>query len=524
VRPHRDTVAAPASGAIVPAREPAATRPAGVDGDRRPAQPSPGRLRRARAALAAIPAELGVLVGVATVLAVAWAIAMAPFQGPDELEHFGYVQRLGETAKPPSASSGRQSVSTEESEALRTLDLFTLRGVAAAREGFNAVQQREWERIEAGLPAGARGDGEGPNSAAKNPPLYYVVEAVPYRLFAWSGLFSRLFVLRLAGVALFVLTVALAWLLAGELFRARWPRVVAAGVVALQPELASSAGAVNPDILLAATWTAFLLAGVRLLRRGPSKRRIAAMLGFVLASVLTHGRGLPLAVPAVFVLGVLFVRLPAERRRVVGAWAAAAGAVVLAIAVVGALGSAYGGQAAGLGRFSVRDFVATTWQFYFPRLPLMGHRLGPDYGFRQVFVETFYGTYGSLEIRLPHWAMRFLQLSSVAGFAIVLATIAARRRALAGRWAVLGFLALSAASLVLFLHVASYLALVTNEGDPVIVGRYLLGATAILGLAVAFVASVLPRRAGAALAGAVLSVGCLLQIGALGLTVARFYA
>ena len=170
------------------------------------------------------------------------------------------------------------------------------------------------------------------------------------------------------------------------------------------------------------------------------------------------------------------------------------------------------------------DFVATTWQFYFPQLPLMGDRLGPDYGFRQVFVETFYGTYGSLEIRLPHWAMRFFQLVSVAGFAIVLATLVARRRALTGRGLLLAFLGLSAVSLVAFLHVASYLALVTNDGDPVIVGRYLLATTAVLGLAVAFVCAAVPRRIGAALAGAVLSVGCLLQIAALGLTVARFYA
>jgi hypothetical protein len=483
----------------------------------------PARARQRRFALVAVPAELRALLAIAAVLGIAWAIAMAPFQGPAELEHFGYVQRLAETGTRPNPTSGRQSVSTEETKALRTLDLFTLRGVLAAREGFNPVQQREWERIEAGLPARARRDGVGPNSAAKNPPLYYAAEAVPYRAFAWSGLFSRLFAMRLVSVALFVVTVGLAWLLAAELFSARWPRVVAAGVVALQPELGASAGMVNPDILLVVTTTAFLLTGARLLRRGASRGRLAAMLGCVAAAALTHGRGLVLVVPALYVLAVLFLRLPVQRRRVVGLWAAGAGAVVALALAAAALRSSFGGQAAGLGRFSVPDFVATTWQFYFPRLPLMGHRLGPDYGFRQVFVETFYGTFGSLEIRLPHWTMRFLQLSSVAGFAIVVATVVAQRRRLAGRWPLFALLAVSFGALVAFLHVASYIALLGNRNDPVIVGRYLLAGTAILGLAVAFVASVLPRRAGAALAGAVLSVGCLLQIGALAITVARFY-
>jgi Predicted membrane protein (DUF2142) len=519
VRPHRDTLSQPASRAV-----------AAVDETVTPAEPLecvggqlPERARRRRFALSAVPVELRVLLGVAAVLGVAWAIAMAPFQGPDELEHFGYAQRLAETGTRPNPTSGRQSVSTEETQALRTLDLFTLRGVLAAREGFNPVQQREWQRIEAGLPARARRDGAGPNSAAKNPPLYYAVEAAPYRALAWSGLFSRLFAMRLVSAALFVVTVGLTWLLAAELFSASWPRVVAAAVVALQPELGASAGMVNPDILLAATTTGFLLTGTRLLRRGPSRGRLAAMLGCVAAAALTHGRGLVLVVPALYVLAVLFTRLPAHRRRVVGLWAAGAAAVVAVAMVAAALRSSFGGQAAGLGRFSVRDFVATTWQFYFPRLPLMGHRIGPDYGFRQVFIETFYGTFGSLEIRLPHWTMRFLQLSSVAGFAIVVATAVAQRRRLAGRWELFGFLAVSFGALVAFLHVASYVALLTNHTDPVIVGRYLLGATAILGLAVAFVASVLPRRTGAALAGAVLSVGCLLQVGALGITVARFY-
>jgi Dolichyl-phosphate-mannose-protein mannosyltransferase len=496
-----------------------------VGGERPPqTQRRAGRIRRARATLAATPGELRALLAVAAVLSLAWAIAMAPFQAPDELEHFGYAQRLAETGKRPSATSGRQSVSAEETEAVRRLSLFTLRGVAAAREGWNPVEQREWRRAQNALPPSARADGEGPNSAAKNPPLYYVAEAVPYQAFSWSGLFSRLFAMRLVGCALFVATVALTWLLAGELFSARWPRVVAAGVVALQPELGAAAGAVNPDILLAAIWTAFLLAGIRVLRRGPTRGRVAAMLGCVAAAALTHGRGLPLVIPALFVLGVLFARLPSHRRRVVGVRAGVGAAALIALAAVAAVGGAYASVRAGIARFSLPDFVATTWQFYFPKLPLMGDRLGPDYGFRQVFIETFYGTYGSLEIRLPHWAMRFLQLASVGGFAIVVAMLVARWRAVDGRRLLVAFLALSAASLVAFLHLASYTALVTSKGDPVIVGRYLLSATAVLGLAVAFVANALPRRAGASLAGAVLSVGCLLQIAALGLTMTRFYA
>jgi hypothetical protein len=76
-----------------------------------------------------------------------------------------------------------------------------------------------------------------------------------------------------------------------------------------------------------------------------------------------------------------------------------------------------------------------------------------------------------------------------------------------------------------FLHLASYRAIVGGSGgDPLIVGRYLLPLTCILGLAVAFLVTSVRRRYQLAFAAAVLSLGILLQLGALGLTFARFYA
>ena len=50
---------------------------------------------------------------------------------------------------------------------------------------------------------------------------------------------------------------------------------------------------------------------------------------------------------------------------------------------------------------SVKGFLSTTWQFYFPRLPFMDARIGPDYGYRQVFIESFFGRFASLEVAYP---------------------------------------------------------------------------------------------------------------------------
>jgi Dolichyl-phosphate-mannose-protein mannosyltransferase len=489
---------------------------------------SPGATRTPRrrislARLAAVPVELRIMLALAGLLAVAWAVALAPFQAPDEIEHFGYVQRLAETGSPPSATTGSRAISSEESTAVSYLGFFSLRGVLDAREAWNPQEQREWSRMERRMAPDARSNGAGPNPAARNPPLYYAYEVIPYRLFGWSGLFSRLFVLRLAGGLLFVATVLCAWLLAAELFARSSLRVIGASVVALQPELGATAAGVNPDILLVAVWAAFLVAGVRLLKHGPSRGRVAAFVACVVASTLTHGRGLPLLVPALFVTAVFIWRLPAHRRRLAGIWVAGGLLAAIAVAVALRVAGLYGGTAGAKGG-SAGQFVATLWQFYFPRLEFMGPRLGPDYGFRQVFIDTFFGTFGSLEISLPQRAFDVLQWASVGGFILVLALLVVRRRALRPRAPQLAFLALTVVALVGFLHVASYVSLLQDPTDPVITGRYLLPGVVVLGMAVAFVAGSLPRRLGACVGALVLSGGVVLQLASLGATVLRFYA
>ena len=76
--------------------------------------------------------------------------------------------------------------------------------------------------------------------------------------------------------------------------------------------------------------------------------------------------------------------------------------------------------------------------------------------------------------------------------------------------------------LMALLHLVSYSSLRTGS-DPVITGRYLLPGVALYGVAIAFVASSLPRRLGPLVAGAILGAATLLALGGLGLGVARFY-
>jgi hypothetical protein len=187
-------------------------------------------------------------------------------------------------------------------------------------------------------------------------------------------------------------------------------------------------------------------------------------------------------------------------------------------------GALYGGQVAAFQQHSLnlRGFLSYLWQFYLPPLPVLEQRLGPPYGFRQLFVETFFGTFGSLDVRFPGRVFALLQVASVLGLVALYTALLVRWRELRARWHVLLGLAAVGLTGILFLHVVSYLALMGGT-DPIVVGRYLLPLIALLALAVTFVATSLPRRLGPLFAAVVLASGVLLQLAGLGLTVIRFY-
>jgi hypothetical protein len=210
----------------------------------------------------------------------------------------------------------------------------------------------------------------------------------------------------------------------------------------------------------------------------------------------------------------------------IGTLAAAFGAYLLLGRPAGS-GGLYGGQVHDLnsGSFNIKQFLSSIYQFYLPRLPAMHPRLGPEYGYRQVFIETFYGTFGSLEVKFSEHVYARLQVLSGLGVLAFYTTCAIRWRRLRQAWPITVVLATMLLTSLLFLHYVSYRALLGNDGsDPLIVGRYLLPMVSLFGIAIAFTVGSLPRRLGVLAGGAVLSVGVLLSLGAIGITAARFYA
>lgn len=472
-----------------------------------------------------VPRQLALLLAVSALLSIAWTFATAPFQGPDEPAHFSYAQHLAETGQRPGVLEGNRPESSQTATALGMLNLDQLAGVSDARPAWSELEER---RAADTLDALGEEDGDGPNPLAKNPPLYYAYLALPYYAGSAGSFWDRLIVMRLASGLLFLLVVAFTWLAAAEVFASTWPRVLATGCVALLPQLTAVSGTINADNLLIAAWAAFLFLALRLAHRGPSTRRIAALSASAAASMLTHGRGIAIVIPLVVVLAIAVLSARPKLSQAVR-WLAPGLGVLIAAAGVYQLmlapsTGAYGGELnlGPAGHLSLAGFLGVTWQFYLPELPFMSPRMGPDYGYRQVFIESFFGRFASLEVTYSNAVYVLIQAACAIGFAGLVVAVARRGGAVRERWREVAVVAAVAVSMIGLLHTASYRALVFSN-DPLITGRYLLPIVGVFGLVVAFVLTSLRARTSAILGSLVLSGLLALNLAGLMLTVTRFY-
>jgi hypothetical protein len=495
------------------------------------------RLRRGRARpvlpalrrrIAVIPLPVALLAAAALAQGIGWAVATAPVNGPDEQAHAAYAQYVAETGNGPFKNVGNGTVSSELGVALYELNLAPILGHLDGRPTWTRLDAVS-DEIER-LPDAARENGSGPNSAAGNPPLYYVYAAVAYKLSPDQSLLGRLFAMRVATVLMFPLMVVLSWLIAAELFAGALPRLLTAGLVALHPKLGSEAGVINPDMLLFLIATAFLLVALRLVRHGFTWGRVLGIGLLAGASAATHGRGLALVPPALLALAIAWWRFrPAPRPGLLKALAA--GAIMLLCAVLvlrytrnHAGGLAFGGQTqGGASGFNIREFASYVWQFYLPKMTFMDPMLGPPYGYRQAWIDSHFGMFAALEVNYAHATYDKIQIAAGAGLLALWTTIVVRRRQLLAAWPAVAVCAGTFVSLLLVLHVAAYRAL-QQAPDPVFTGRYLLPCVALYGAAIAWVVTSLPRRVGPFAAAILLAASALLSIGGIGLTALRFYA
>jgi 4-amino-4-deoxy-L-arabinose transferase-like glycosyltransferase len=331
----------------------------------------------------------------------AWSISTPWFQVPDEVVHVGYVHYLGETGRVPrriNTALGYFDPSPELARAVSGVP-FSYQGVPFwERRSSEGAHERTSERLDRKHEAEA-------GTAANNPPLYYLVEAVPYVATKSANIFDRILAMRLFSSLLAGLTVAFTFLFLRELLPgAPWSWTVGALGVALNPLLGFVSGGVNPDALLWAACAALFWLIARTFRHGLTLRRGIGIGAVLAAGILTKGAMYGLVPGALLALGIGVWRAERPARRgaalAAGAGVAAAALPLLAWAGVSALLN-QGGPTALTGgvrqgvTMSLRDGLSYVWQVYLPKLPFMNEQfdLG-TYPLWDYYFQGFVGRFG----------------------------------------------------------------------------------------------------------------------------------
>jgi Predicted membrane protein (DUF2142) len=494
-------------------------------------------IARLRAAVGRLPRAGRACALVAFVNVAIWSVVVPPFHVPDEIAHFGYAQYLAETGEPPPQEPGAAQYSDEEQLVLERLHVFTVVGRADQRPIWTEPDDRGLRALLASDPS-PHGAG-GASSATNQPPLYYALAAIPYRLSPSQGILDRLVLMRLLSALLAAATVLCVYLFVRELLPATpWAWTVGALAVAFQPTFAFIAAGVHGDNLLFLASAAVLLLLARAFRRGLTVRRGAAIGAATVLGVLGKLTFLAFLPGIALAFALLLLRADRERARGVALRATGAAAAVVA-APVGlylllnaAIWERGGGATAGVTAaaaghaISLRERLVYIWQEVLPRLPFM-HDALPGYPPWNLWFRGFVGHFGWLDFAFPDWVYElaagiFLLVVVLAAVAVAAAIRARGWRVLAWRWPLALVVAVMAAGLIgaIGWQGVAYRA---DTGFAFEQARYLLPLLALYGLLVALAARGAGRRwgpaVGVALVVAAMAHGLFAEL----LTISRYY-
>ena len=439
----------------------------------------------------AVPRAGWGVAAVAVMNAAAWSLLTPIFLVPDEISHVAYVQQVGETRRPP-VPHDPPVFSPELQAAMAAVRSGTTTRTVWRAKPWTASEQR---RIDGMLdrPLARVGNGSA-GDVDPEPPLYYALEALPYRAAGAATLVTRIAFMRLLSALLAGATALLAFLFVRECLPSRpWTWTVSGLVVAFAPMLGYVSGGVNPDALLFPVAAALFLCVARASRHGLT-RRLALATGAVIALGLLTKLNFYGLVPGAAIALVLAARRRERAWRLgilrVPALALAVGLTPFALmllldatvwdrslVLLHSTSDAHDDHGGLLGQLSF------LWQVYMPRLP------GQRDAFEGVapwdfWWKSFFGKFGGLDVYFPAWAYRVGLAAFVALLVLAARSLAANGRVVRARSAELAGYALMTCSLLTLIALVALRGWAPGIGAAA-QGRYLLPLLPLLAAVIA---------------------------------------
>jgi 4-amino-4-deoxy-L-arabinose transferase-like glycosyltransferase len=433
---------------------------------------------------------------------VCWSILTPPFQVTDEPTHFAYAQQLAENVKLPTSSES--TFSPEEEAVLRDTRQYEVRQSPETHTISTAGEQQHLQN-DLNQHLSRHGEG-GVGGAYADPPLYYLLETIPYGLASSGTLLDQLESMRLLSALMAGITALFVFLFLRETLPAeRWAWTVGALSVALTPLLGFISGAVNPDSMLTAVSAAIFYGLARAFHRGLT-RPLAIVIGAMIAvGFLTKTNFLGL-VPGIL-LGMIVLTVRASRNYGRTAYGSLGIALAIALAPVWiyVLINLLSGHA-GLGvvssvlklkgaHGSIFSKISYAWQLYLPRLPGMTNYFPGLSTTRELWFNRGVGFYGWLDTTFPAWVNNLALVPAGILALLCVRALAISRVALRQRFAEISVYTVMGLGLLTLIGVSSYID--SYEGlfaDP----RYLLPLLPLLGAGLVLAARGAGRRWGPA--------------------------
>jgi hypothetical protein len=496
------------------------------------AAPRPSSWRRATSALARVPRAAWLCALVAVLNAAAWSLVTPPFQVPDEQAHYAYAEYLVQHGRPPVAAPA-DAYSASEEAVLGDLRWGSTRFVPSNHPLWSAYDQARLER-DLRRPLERAGGNGGGYTFGGEPPLFYALQSIPYRIANGGTVLERLALMRLLSSLLAGVTVLFAFLFVREaLPGVPWAWTVGALGAAFQPLFGFISGGLNSDALFyaVAAATFFLLA--RMLRRGLTPARacaIGAALGVGLVTkfnAIGFVPGVALALLAAALRDEGAPRMRALRLPALALAIAAAPALVgMGLDVLVWDRPAIGASTS----WSSLDGIHPTplgalsygWQFYL--IPLPGST-APIGGFPlwEAWITGWLGLFGWIDTFWPARVYRAALLPLAAVAALALRGLWMQRDALRRRRLEVGVYVAVAIVFALFVATASYI-VYEHSNRSIAQARYLTPLLSLYAALLALAVRGAGRRWAPVAGGAIVVLAIAHDVFAQLLVISRYYA
>jgi 4-amino-4-deoxy-L-arabinose transferase-like glycosyltransferase len=476
-----------------------------------------------------IPVAGWVCAAVAILNAVSWSLITPPFQVPDEPSHIAYVKQVAEALALPSSNSFE--FSPEEDRVLSVLHERSGPILPPTGTISSVAQQRRLERelaLAAELP---REGSHGVGTVVSEPPLYYLLETIPYAVGSGATLLARVALMRLLSALFAGVTAMFVFLFVRETSPATRAAWVAGGLsIAFAPLLGYMSGAVNSDSVLFAISAALFWSLARAFRRGLTYRSAAIIGGVTAVGLLSKASFVGLFPGIIVALGVLARRMARSSRssayRAFGLGAGIAAIPIVPFLIISlttsrspfAAVSAPGTVASQHG--SIFAAISYVWELFLPRLPGMTAYFPGVFTTRQIWFDGFVGQYGWSETAFPEWVYTVAAIFGVAVLMACARTLIALRKTVRERLAELVVYLIMSLGLLTLIGGASYFAV---ELQAFTEARFLLPLLALIAAGLGLAIRAAGRRSeavlGTVLVLAVLADNIFSQL----LVVARYY-